>query len=135
MDLYIFIYTKRFLFICTSKKTISLKLSSLFFWRYYPFRRFFWKNHSSLTSVIADISYQATYHWKALEQYIPNIYTFMGQKSVIFLISSLIILTILMKTAELTYALTLGKKVFWICIFLYTPNDSFLNGRQKKLFL
>ena len=59
----------------------------------------------------------------------------MGQKSVIFLISSLIILTILMKTAELTYALILGKKVFWICIFLYTPNDSFLNGRQKKLFL
>ena len=58
---------------------------------------FYWKKHSSLTSVIGHISYHATHHWKALEEYIPNIYIFMGQKSFIFLINSLLMLTILMK--------------------------------------
>ena len=97
LDFYIFIYTRGFHFKCTSKKTISLHFSTFLSGDITRSDVFFWKNHSSLTSIVGHISHQAKHCWKALEEYIPNIYTFMAQNYVNFLINSLIIFTILMK--------------------------------------
>ena len=118
------------------KKNYFSTFFNFFFWRYYPFRRFFWKNHSSLTSVVGHISHYATHRWKALEEYIPNIYTFMAQNYVNFLINSLIIFTILMKKyLNWTHLrINISKKYFLDSIFLYTPNDSILNVLQKNYF-
>ena len=79
------------------KKTVSQNFSSFLSRDITRSDVFFGENHSSVTSVVGEISDHATHRWKALKEYIPNMYTFMGQKSVIFLINSLIILTVLMK--------------------------------------
>ena len=57
-----------------------------------PFQTFFFEK-----VWISNFSHHATYRWKALEEYISNIYTFMGQKGSIFHIMSLIIFAFLPK--------------------------------------
>ena len=77
LDLRVFIYTKALLFKCTSKKTISPNFSSFLSRDITHSDGVFWKKHSSLTSVLGDIWYHATHRWKAYEEQIRNIYTFM----------------------------------------------------------
>ena len=113
------------------KKNYFSKFFDYSFWRYQPFGRFFWKNHSCVTSVVGDISHHATHHWKALDEYIPNMYTFMGQKSVIFLINSLIIFTTLMKKY---LNLILAKNIFWIPVFIQTKRFLFKCTSKKNCF-
>ena len=104
--------------------------------RYITCSRFFWKKHSSLTSVIGDISYHVTHHWKALEEYISNIYTFMSQKSFIFLINSIIILTILMKNSWTHFRINTRKKYFLDSyIFIYTKPFLFKCTSKKTMSL
>ena len=78
LDLHVFTYTNPLVFKCTSKKTIPPGFSSFSSRDITLSDVFFWKKHSSLTSVIGDISHHATHHWKALEEETSNIYTFMG---------------------------------------------------------
>ena len=58
---------------------------------------FFSKKYSPESFAIGNITRHVTYHWKALEEYISNIYTFMGQKGSIFHTMSLIIFAFLPK--------------------------------------
>ena len=94
----LFLYTPNHSFLNVRQKKIFLQIFGVFFLEILPVQRgFFWKNHSSLTSVIGDIAYHATHRWKALEEYIPNIYTFLGEKASLFQINSLIIFTVFAK--------------------------------------
>ena len=79
-DLYLFTYTNPFLLKSTWKKTFF----QLFFYRYCCFRRFFFLKGIHLTFPAANFAHHATYGWKALEEKIPNIYTFIGQKLFFF---------------------------------------------------
>ena len=105
------------------------------FSRYYLFRLFWGEKHSSLTSVIGDISYHATNHWKALEEYIPNIYTFMSQKSFIFLIV-LSYWLFWWKNSWIHFRINIRKKYFLdLCIFIYTKRFLFKYTLKKTISL
>ena len=54
------------------------------FLRYCRFRRFFSKKQQYVTFVVVNFCYHATYRWKALDEQISNIYTFMGETPSIF---------------------------------------------------
>ena len=49
-----------------------------------PFQTLFSKKYLYLTFAVVNLRHHATYCWKAPEEYISNIYTFMGQKPFIF---------------------------------------------------
>ena len=49
------------------------------------------KKYQYVTFVVVNFPHHATYRWKALDEQIPNIYTFIGQKPFNFNIKSLII--------------------------------------------
>ena len=60
-------------FLNVPQKTPFFKVIGVSLSRYCRFRQFLEENHSSVTSVIRNISYHAVHHWKALEEEISNI--------------------------------------------------------------
>ena len=79
------------------KKTPFFQIFPFIVVQILPFQTFFSKKNLYLTFAAANFAHHVTYHWKALEEQIPNIFTFMGQKTFIFQINSVIIFTILPK--------------------------------------
>ena len=97
LELAFYICTNRFLFQHTSKR--------MFFRGFFMFGSrdiaaldaFFPKKYSSLTFPICNFARHATYHCKAFEEQILNIYTFIGEKPFNFNIKSLIIFANVLK--------------------------------------
>ena len=93
---HVFAYTNRFVLRCMTKKPF-FQIFRLLHLKILPSQMIFSKKDLYLTFAGVNFQHHAIYHWKGLGEYIPNIYTFMGQKPFLFHIRTRTILTILVK--------------------------------------
>ena len=109
-------------YVCV-QKNLLLRFCDFWFPRYCRFRRFLSKKYLSLTFALVNFGYHATCHWKALEEQISNIYTFMGQKPFVSKIYCLIIFALLPKKYKNSLSYEYYQKLF-VAITLFCLHES-----------
>ena len=117
------------------QKNLLLSFCDFWFPRYCRFRRFLSKKYLSLTFALVNFGYHATCHWKALEEQISNMYTFMGENPFVSKIYCLIIFAFLPKKYKNSLSYEYYQKLFvaitLFCLHQSIPFDIYV----KKNFL
>ena len=102
------------------KKNFFLQFFALFLVQILLFQTFLSKRDLYLTFPAGNFAHHATCGWKVVEEQIPNIYAFMGEKPSIFHIQSLIIFVLFPKKYVNSLLHEYYQKLFLGFRFFYT---------------